>query len=148
MPLRILAGPGCFPAGKQRHLDKHRGPTEVVIDVGEIYRSLGGREDIPSRDPVTLRLAFRLRKLAIKIARDTELDGIVTTSNGDRAALDKLAREAGATAIHVLAPTRDVVCRRIDKLVSGDRAKVCEEGLSRWYDRYRPAPGDVEVTDD
>lgn len=34
------------------------------------------------------------RKLAIEIAREMELDGVVTTSNGDRAGLDKLARES------------------------------------------------------
>ena len=54
-PHRVLAGPGCFPAGKQRYLDKHRQPTGVVIDVGEFYRMLGGREDIPSRDPIAGR---------------------------------------------------------------------------------------------
>ena len=56
---------------------------------------------LPSRDQATLRLAFRLRKLAMEIAREMELDGVVTTSNGDRAALDKLAREAGASLVQI-----------------------------------------------
>lgn len=147
MPLDVLAGPGCAPAGKAQYFEKHRqSENDVLIDTGEIYRALAGRDDVPSRNPGILRMARSLRTLAIRFARRDGVNGLVTTSSGDRATLTRLAEETGGQVL-VLDPGRNVMCRRISKLVpTSERRELCTLGLARWYDRYTPAPTDVEVS--
>ena len=147
MPLRVLAGPGCDAVGKDDYLDDVLEDGDVVISVGRIFKSLTGSSGVPSDNPPVLRLALGLRAVAIRSARDKQLNGFVLTSNGSRADLDRLVDEAGAVGVDVLKLTEAQACGRVGRVVKGAaRVAACEEGIrKRWFGRYQPSPSDREV---
>ena len=147
MPLQVVAGPGCDAVGKDDYLDDELEPGDIVISVGKIFEAITASTDIPSSNSAALRMALYLRSTAIRQAREKELSGFVLTSNGNRAHLDRLVDETGARGVKVLKMTEAQACARIAALVpKGDRRQACEEGIKRrWFGRYQPAPGDVEV---
>ena len=144
MALDVLAGPGCDET-KLPYVESVREPGDVVISVGSIYAALGG-QGVPSSNTATLRLALYLRSTAIKQARERQLNGYVLTSNGNRADLARLQAETGG-AVRVVKMTEAQACARIAQIVpAGDRRAACDEGIKRrWFGRYRPAAGDIEV---
>ena len=146
MALDVLAGPGC-DATKLPYVESVREPGDVVISVGSIFEALGG-VGVPSTNTATLRLALYLRTTAIKQAREKQLSGFILTSNGNRADLARLQAEAGG-AVRILKMTEAQACARIAQIVpAGDRRANCDEGITRrWFGRYRPAAGDIEVDD-
>ena len=85
--------------------------------------------------------------MAIRSARKKELSGFVLTSNGNRADLDRLVKETGATGVTVLKMTEAQACARVATLVpKGARREACEEGIRRrWFARFQPSPTDREV---
>ena len=147
MPLQILAGPGCDSVGKDSYLEDELEDGDVTISVAKIYTALTGSAGVPSENPDALRMALGLRSVAIRSAREKNLDGFVLTSNGSRASLDRLADEAGADRVNVLAYTEAQACARVRAIVpAGDRRAACELGVrSRWFGRYSPAPGDRQI---
>lgn len=149
MPLGIVAGPGCDRVAKESYAESRLGPEGgVIISAGRIFKSLGVDPDgVPSDSPDTLRLALYMRGVAIRQAREQDLNGFVLTSNGDRAALDALAAQAGATRIDVIGLTEAEACRRVAALVpAGQRRDACDEGVRRrWFGRYVAGPNDVVV---
>ena len=147
MPLDVLAGPGC-DATKLPYVESVRQPGDVVISVGSIYKAITASDAIPSSNSAALRLALYLRSTAIKQARSRQLSGFILTSNGNRADLARLQAEAGG-AVRILKMTEAQACARIAQIVpAGDRRAACDEGITRrWFGRYRPAAGDIEVDD-
>ena len=147
MGLRVVAGPGCDGVAKDAYLDDHLEPGDVVISVGKIFEAITATTDVPSSNPPALRMALYLRTTAIRQARDKQLNGYVLTSNGNRADLDRLVEEAGADGVTVLKLTEAQACARVSAIVpAGARRAACVEGVKRrWFGRYQPAPGDVEV---
>ena len=146
MALQVLAGPGCDGVSKDEFLADELEPGDVVISVGKIYKALGG-VGVPSENPAALRLALYLRTTAIRQARERELNGFVLTSNGNRADLDRLVEETGASGVTVLKMTEAQACARVAALVpKGARRAACEEGIKRrWFARFQPSPTDREV---
>ena len=144
MALDVLAGPGC-DATKLPYVESVRQPGDVVISAGSLYAALGG-VGVPSSNTATLRLSLYLRSTAIKQAREKQLSGFILTSNGNRADLARLQAEAGG-AVRILKMTEAQACARIAQIVpAGDRRAACDEGIKRrWFGRYRPAAGDIEV---
>ena len=144
MALDVLAGPGC-DATKLPYVESVCEPGDVVISAGSLYAALGG-VGVPSSNTATLRLALYLRSTAIKQAREKQLSGFILTSNGNRADLARLQAEAGG-AVRILKMTEAQACARIAQIVpAGDRRANCDEGIKRrWFGRYRPAAGDIEV---
>lgn len=120
---------------------------DVVISVGRIYKALTGSGGIPSEQPAVLRLALGLRAVAIRSAKEKELNGWILTSNGSRASLDRLAAEAGADRVTILKLTEAQACDRVGRIVKGAaRRSACEEGIrARWFARYQPKASDREV---
>ena len=147
MPLQVLAGPGCDAVGKNEFLDLELEPGDVVISVGKIFEAITATTDVPSSNTSALRMALYLRTTAIRQARKRELNGYVLTSNGNRADLDRLVEETGASGVTVLKLTEAQACARVAALVpAGARRAACEEGIKRrWFARYQPSPTDVEV---
>ena len=147
MPLRVVAGPGCDSVGKDEFLEDELQPGDVVISVGKIFEAITATTDVPSSNPAALRMALYLRTTAIRQAREKELNGFVLTSNGNRADLDRLVEETGASGVTVLKMTKAQACARVSALVpKGARRAACEEGIKRrWFARYQPSPTDVEV---
>ena len=147
MPLRVLGGPGCDAIAKDRYVEDHGTPGDVVISVGRIFKALTGSSGIPSDNPSVLRLSLGLRSVAIRSAREKELSGWILTSNGRRADLDRLVAEAGADGVTILKITEAQACGRVGQLVKGAaRQSACEEGIrARWFARYQPKASDREV---
>ena len=147
MPLQVLAGPGCDAVGKDEFLEDALEDGDVVISVGNLYQAITGSAGIPSDNPPALRLALGLRSVAIRSAKEKELNGWILTSNGSRAHLDRLAAEAGADRVHVLKLTEAQACDRVGRIVKGAaRRSACEEGIrARWFARYQPKASDREV---
>ena len=148
MPLHVIAGPGCDSVGKDEYLEDELEEGDVVISAGRIFKSLTGEIGIPSENnPVALRLALKLRAVAIRTAREKELNGWVLTSNGNRADLEKLRQMAGADEVRVLAYTEAEACAKIRAVVpAGERRAACELGVkARWFGRYVAAPGDRQI---
>ena len=144
MALNVLVSPGCAEISAD-YLDRALGPDDVVIDAGQIFKALTGSSAVPSSRPAALALALGLRTTAIRFAREKNVNGLVRTGNGDRAAIRRLQAEAGGS-VRVLQIEREEACRRVRSLVSTeDRRAVCTEGLSRFYDRYVPDPEDEVV---
>ena len=117
MPLRILAGPGCDAIGKDAYLEDKLEPGDVTISIGRIFKALTGSSGIPSENPPVLRLALGLRAVAIRSAKEKELNGWILTSSGARADLDRLVAEAGADHVDVLKLTEAQACARVSALV-------------------------------
>ena len=148
MGLRVVGGPGCDSVAKNKFVETEAKPGDLVISVGRIYEAITATTDvIPSSNPAALRTALQLRSEAIRVARKKELSGFVLTSNGRRADLDRLVAEAGADGVTIIKLTEAQACARVAALVpAGARREACEEGIrKRWFARYRPAAGDVEV---
>ena len=147
MPLQVLASPGCDGVAKDEYLEDALEEGDVVISVGRIFKALTGSDGIPSEHPAALRLALGLRSVAIRSAREKELNGFVLTSNGSRSHLDRLAAEAGAERVTVLKMTEAQACARVGQLVQGAaRRAACTEGIrARWFARYQPNASDREV---
>ena len=147
MPLRVVAGPGCDSVGKDEFLEDALEPGDVVISVGKLYKAITGSSGVPSENPPALRMALGLRTVAIRSAREKELNGFILTSNGSRRDLDRLVAEAGADGVTIIKLTEAQACARVAALVpKGARRAACEEGIKRrWFARYQPSPTDVEV---
>ena len=147
MALRVVAGPGCDAVGKDEFLEDALEDGDVVISVGKLYKALTGSSGVPSENPPALRLALGLRTVAIRSAREKELNGFILTSNGRREDLDRLVAEAGADGVTIIKLTEAQACARVSALVpKGARRAACEEGIKRrWFARYQPSPTDVEV---
>ena len=127
MPLHVLAGPGCDGVFKDEYLEDELEDDDVVISVGKIFKAITGSDGIPSEKPAALRMALGLRAVAIRSAREKELNGWMLTSNGNRADLDRLVREGGADGVTVLKMTEAQACARVAALVQGaERATACE----------------------
>ena len=147
MSLRVLAGPGCDKIAKDAYIEDELQPADVVISVGKIFAAITATDDIPSSNSAALRMALGLRAVAIRSAREKELNGFILTSNGDRKHLNRLVADSGASGVTVLTMTEAQACARVGQIVKGaERRSACEEGIKRrWFARYHPAPGDVEV---
>ena len=147
MPLRVIAGPGCDSVGKDAFVEAEMRPGDVVISVGKIFEAITATTDVPSSNPPALRLALGLRTVAIRSAREKELNGFILTSNGSRRDLDRLVAEAGADGVTIIKLTKAQACARVAALVpKGERRAACEEGIKRrWFGRYQPSPTDREV---
>ena len=147
MPLRVVAGPGCDAVGKDQFLEDELQDGDVVISVGKLYKAITGSSGVPSENPPALRMALGLRTVAIRSAREKELNGFILTSNGSRRDLDRLVEETGASGVTVLKMTEKQACARVAQLVpAGSRRLACEEGVKRrWFGRYQPSPTDREV---
>ena len=147
MPLRVVAGPGCDAVGKDEFLEDALEDGDVVISVGKLYKALTGSSGVPSENPPALRMALGLRTVAIRSAREKELNGFILTSNGSRRDLDRLVEETGASGVTVMKMSEKQACARVAALVpKGERRAACEEGIKRrWFGRYQPSPTDREV---
>ena len=148
MALEVLAGPGCDSVGKEAYIADKLGPDDVVISVGRIFKALTTSEAIPSSNSAALRLALYLQTVAIRNARERQLNGFILTGNGNRKRLDKLMAEAGASRVTVLKMTPAQACAAVRRVVSGDeRIAACDQGIKRrWFGSYQPGPNDREVT--
>ena len=148
MPIDVLAGPGCEEV-KEDEIDRlaeGRRESFVVIDTPRIYSALGGTSVSPATDTERYRLASYLAATAVRQANVQGLPGVVTTSNGSRARIQALQLSAGGR-VYVADPGRAAVCQRLQRLLPNDAARreTCESGLNRWYDRYTPEPGDIQL---
>ena len=146
MALEIVAGPGCDDV-KMPYVEARRRPGDVVISAGAIFKAITASDAIPSSNSAALRLALYLRAVAIRQARERQLDGFVLTSNGARADLDRLVRDTGAPGVTVLTMTEAQACARIAQIVpAGERRAACDEGIKRrWFGRFQPSATDREV---
>ena len=144
MALDVLVSPGCAAVSAD-YLDRVRGAGDIVIDAGELFKALTGSAEIPSENVPALRIALGLRSAAIRMAREKNINGVVRSGNGDRAAIRRLQAEAGG-GVKVLHVSRAVACQRIESLItSTDRQAACKEGLDRFYNRYAADAGDEVV---
>ena len=131
MALRVVQAPGC----RDIYSDADLGisPGDIVIDTGSIAAALGYDPLSPTANKALLRVASRLRGLAIKAAVEDGISGVVRTSNTKNG--QRLLGVTGASKVEVIALTRSEACRRIRKLLPNDRdrAAACELGLDRYF---------------
>ena len=144
MALRLLVSPGCS-AISEEFIERTRAPGELLIDAGELFKTLTGSSEIPNENIPALRLALGLRATAIRHARQDNVDALIRTGNGDRASIRRLQEQAGpGVPVLVHDVGRDEACRRVRQIVeSKDRQAACKSGLARFHDRYQPDPDDV-----
>ena len=131
MALRVVQAPGC----RAIYSDDELGVTagDVVIDSGSIAASLGYDVTSPTANKALLRVAVRMRGVAITAANDANLSGIVRTSNPR--SVPRLLEQTGTMRATVISLTRAEACKRIRRLFPSDRdrAALCELGLDRYY---------------
>ena len=132
MALRVIQSPGCADLYSDSELGLR--PSDILIDTGKIAESIGYNPTDPDRNPALLKVASRLRGLAIKAAVEDGISGVVRTSNvkGGK----RLLGVTGATRVEVVHLTRSEACKRIRKLLPNDRdrAALCELGLNRYFE--------------
>ena len=150
MAIDVLAGPGCLGV-KQADADRllaELGDDAVLIDSTSIYRSLGGKAASPESDSQLFRVARVMAGAAVRQANEQGLNGIVTSSSGRRSRLTSLAEAGGGGRIFVADPGRDVICKRLEKLIPNDAARraACEQGVGRWYSTYAEVSGDIKLS--
>ena len=91
MPLNVLVSPGCSRVADD-YIDRERRDGDVFIDTGDIFRAITGTDAIqPASNLAALKLAAGLRTVAIRFAREADLNGIVRTGNASRANITRLA---------------------------------------------------------
>ena len=132
MALRVVQAPGCRAIYSDSDLGVR--PGDIVIDTGSIAASLGYDPLSPTAaNKGLLKVASRLRGLAIKAAVEDGISGVVRTSNTKNG--QRLLGVTGALKVEVIALTRSEACRRIRKLLPNDRdrAAACELGLDRYF---------------
>ena len=132
MALRIVQAPGCLDIYSNSDLGVSAG--DIVIDTGSIAASLGFDPTDPNANKGLLRVASRLRGLAIKAALEDGISGVVRTSNPRSGT--RLLAVTGASKVEVLSVSRAEACRRIRKIYPNDRDRqiLCERGLGRYFD--------------
>ena len=106
---------------------------DIVIDSGEIAAALGYDPTDPNRNTGLLRVAARMRGVAILAANEANVSGVVRTSNPR--SVPRLLEQTGAESATVIPLSRAEACRRIRRLYPNDRdrAALCEIGLDRYY---------------
>ena len=131
MALRVVQSPGCREIYSDAELGVREG--DIVIDSGEIAASLGYDPTDPDANKSLLRVASRMRGIAIVEANDSGLSGIVRTSNPRH--VPKLLEKTGTLTATVIPLTRAEACRRIRRLFpdNRERAALCEAGLDRYF---------------
>ena len=131
MALRVVQSPGC----RDLYSDAELGllPGDIMIDTGDIAAGLGYDPTDPEANPALLKVASRMRGIAILAANESNLNGVVRTSNPR--SVPRLLEQTGTSAPKVIALTRSEACRRIRKLLpdNRDRAALCELGLDRYF---------------
>ena len=159
--LRIVAGPAG--AGKSQNVAKEGEPGDVLIDYPELHAAVFPeveRNDdgkYPERTDADPRIGFvqAVKDFAVKAAVVRGLRGFVTTSNGSRRHLSRLAEDAdvldddlGTDWPTTTGSTRSPICpawtsstlansvirRRLAGLDGGLFAE-CERAVDRWYGR-------------
>ena len=128
---RVVQSPGCREIYSDAELGVREG--DIVIDSGEIAASLGYDPTDPDANKSLLRVASRMRGIAIVEANDSGLSGIVRTSNPRH--VPKLLEKTGTLTATVIPLTRAEACRRIRRLFpdNRERAALCEAGLDRYF---------------
>ena len=134
MPLRIVQSPGCSDVLTEEELGLEAG--EVLIDTGKIAESIGYSPTDPAANRALLRVAARMRSLAIVAAQEEGVSGIIRTSNRRPEKLERLRQLAGGAAVREVPISREEACRRIRRLVPDDEARLeaCLFGLGRYFD--------------
>ena len=133
MPLRIVQSPGCADLLTEEELGLDAG--EILIDTGKIAEAIGYNPADPRANRSLLRVASRVRALAIVAAVEDGVSGIVRTSNRNPAKVDRLRELAGGAAVREVEMDREEACRRIRRHVQGAaRRAACEQGLGRYFD--------------
>ena len=131
MALRVVQSPGC----KRLYSDEELGlrTDDLVIDTGAIAEALGYVPTDPNRNTALLRVAARMRGVAITAALEDGISGVVRTSNPRSG--QRLLAATGATKVEVIHLTRSEACRRIRKIYPNDRDRqlLCEQGLDRYF---------------
>ena len=131
MALRVVQSPGC----RRLYSDGDLGvrADDIVIDTGEIAAALGYDPTSPTANRALLRVASRMRGLAIVAANEANLSGVVRTSNPR--SVPRLLEQTGAESATVIPLSRAEACRRIRKIYpdNRDRQILCEAGLDRYY---------------
>ena len=132
MALRVVQSPGCRDIYSDAELGVSDG--DIVIDTGDIAASLGYDPTDPDANKSLLRVASRMRGVAIAAANDSNISGIVRTSNPRN--VPKLLEQTGTLQATVIPLTRAEACKRIRKLIpdNRERAALCEQGLDRYFD--------------
>ena len=135
MALRVVQGPGCRDIYSDSELGLR--PGDIVIDTGDIAKTLGYDPTDANANKSLLRVASRLRGLAIKAAVEDGISGVVRTSNPKSGT--RLLAVTGAPKVEVIALSRSEACRRIRKLLPNnrDRAALCELGLNRYFNNVK-----------
>ena len=131
MALRVVQSPGC----RRLYSDEELGLSkdDIVIDTGEIAEALGYSPTDPDRNTALLRVAVRMRGIAIVAANEENLSGIVRTSSPP--SVPRLLKQTGASKVEVVHLSRSQACARIRKIYPNDRDRqiLCEAGLDRYY---------------
>ena len=88
-------------------------------------------------------MALYLRAVAIRQAREKQLNGFVLTSNGNQGRPGSArAGQAGAGGVTVIKITEAQACARIAEAAcpEGPRRAACDEGIKRrWFGRFQPS---------
>ena len=114
MPLRIVQSPGCSDILEEDELGLEAG--EILIDTGKIAESIGYSPTDPAANRALLRVAARMRALAIVAANEAGVSGIIRTSNRRPEKVERLRQLAGGAAVRVVPMTREEACRRIRRI--------------------------------
>ena len=138
MALHILAGPAG--SGKTQTLGRVMGRTEVLIDFTSLFSAIAPRSKGRERvgfDP-RIPLTMYLYTVAIRQARQRELDGWVATATGARANLNRLQELAGAERVFIIDPgpvaVLEQLAQRNDKRARGGGAsEACFAAVENWY---------------
>ena len=107
MALRVVQSPGCRQIYSDSDLGVRAG--DIVIDTGEIAAALGYDPTSPTANTALLRVAARMRGVAIVAANDAGISGVVRTSNPR--SVPRLLAQTGAEAATVIPLSRAEACR-------------------------------------
>lgn len=135
---RVYLITGCIGSGKSTYAKQHAGKNDIVFDMDEIIRALGGV--IHEKQPKGLQIALAMRDAAIseisKRSGDWE-NAFFITASSDKNEIKSLLKTLGAEQIHMdtsLAECKERIIQdetRKDKAHQISLAEQWDENYSR-----------------
>ena len=147
MPNYLISGPaGGGKSAAARELATEL-PQPVIIEFQEIYAALLGLLRDPSTgryppreetDGYAMPVAEYVRRSAITVAVENDLDTIVSNSDGNPARRQQLLGLLGPGATErIIDPGRDEVVRRLSDPITNILSPSCDSAISRWFGEAR-----------
>lgn len=136
----ITGSPG---AGKSTFAKDHAGDSDIIIDLDEINKALGGKMHEDNKAQLGVAMAMRDAAIREISARSGSWDNAYfITATSDRSEIDQLINTLGAEEVPIDTPLEECHRRAQNDETRADKAKA-DKLIDEWHKRENKAPEDA-----